>query len=121
MKHRLELTKTEHFITLFAMKRYRRFLSRSESMKGFIPYFNLAFNRVEKSRTPELDGGEMISIAKALRYRSEECHRVGRYRDQDFLIQLSNRIDEERQLYQYKNGPKITKAASAGTLTAVVV
>lgn len=127
MKHRLELTKTEHFITLFAMKRYRRFLSRSESMKGFIPYFNLVFDRVEGSYAPRVDGGEMISIVKALRHRANECLRVGRYQDQDFLLKLSNRIDEERQQYQYENGPILDrhrtenkKAASAGTLTAVV-
>lgn len=120
MKHRLELTKTEHFITLFAMKRYRRFLSRSESLKGIIPYFNLAFNRVEGSYSPEVDGGEMISIVKALRYRADECLKVGRYEDQDFLLELSNRIDEDRQRYQYENGPKIENAASARTLTAAV-
>ena len=92
---------------------------RYESKRGLIPYYDLAYNRVLESNSPEVDGGEMISMIKALRHRADECFRVGRYKDQDFLIALSNRIDEEKQKYQYENGPKIAKAASSPQLTAI--
>lgn len=105
--HRLEISKSERFILLFALRRYIKWLASLETRKGYVPYAKVAFKKLLESSNPEVDGGEMITFVDALRYRSTMFYQNGRLRDRDFLHELANNIDLQRQYYQYTHGPKL--------------
>ncbi|WP_339147670.1 hypothetical protein [Sutcliffiella sp. BMC8] len=109
--HKLEVTKSERFILLFALRRYIKWLASLETRKGFVPYAKVAFKKLLDSSNPEVDGGEMITFVEALRYRSTMFYQTNRLRDSEFLHALANNIDLQRQYYQYTNGPKIEKSS----------
>ncbi|WP_342515519.1 hypothetical protein [Sutcliffiella sp. FSL R7-0096] len=109
--HKLEITKSERFILLIALRRYIKWLGSMETRKGYVPYAKVAFKKLLDSSNPKVDGGEMITFVEALRYRSTMLYQNDRLRDSDFLHELANNIDLQRQYYQYTNGPKIEKSS----------
>lgn len=109
--HKLEISKTERFILLFALRRYITWLAGMETRKGYVPYAKLALRKLLNSAKQEVDGGEMITFVEALRYRSSMFYQTNRLRDSEFLHDLANNIDKQRQYYQYTNGPKIKKSS----------
>lgn len=109
--HKLQITKTERFILLFAMRRYIKWIGSMETRKGYVPYAQLALNKLLKSASPEVDGGEMITFVEALRVRATIFYQANRMRDSDYLQELAKEIDLQRQYYQYTNGPKIEKSS----------
>lgn len=105
--HKLDISRSERFILLFALRRYIKWLASMETRKGYVPYAELALRKLLKNPNPEVDGGEMITFVEALRHRATEFYQIGRERDSEFHHELAKDIDLQRQLYQYSNRPKL--------------
>ncbi|MCM3618718.1 hypothetical protein M3936_14095 [Sutcliffiella horikoshii] len=109
--HKLKITKSERFILLIALRRYISWCSKLKTKEGYVPYAKVAFKKLLDNLNPEVDGGEMITFVEALRYRSTMFYQNDRLRDSEYLHELANNIDLQRQYYQYTNGPKIEKSS----------
>ena len=71
-----------------------------------------------KGKDVELDGMEMKLITTALMKRGDFLEMKGRPFDADHFYKLAAEVTLIRINFQQTNGPKIEKAASAGTPTA---
>lgn len=114
MKHKLHLSSTEHFIAVMSLRSFVKSL-HSSSRKGFIPFYQMVYDKVVLTNTPDLDGGEMRALVDSLRSNADHSFLKNREIDQEFLIKLSNKIDSERQKYQYQHGPIIKRVASVSS------
>jgi hypothetical protein len=71
-----------------------------------------------KSGKAELDGGEMEIVIQSLRKIAHSYVKRGCSFKAIPYFTVASKVNEEKKVYQFTNGPKIEKTASAGTLTA---
>lgn len=105
MKQRLFLNMAERGVILTALKSY----IQSDDAK-YKPLIELTLKNVQKAQFPSLDGMEMICIETALMWRSGVFMALGKRAEQLLHLDLSNRINEIRLDFQYRNAPAIIKA-----------
>lgn len=105
-KHQLNLTQAERTVILYALKCWKQFLIQSDSHAN-ASLIEIPLAKVKESSSPELDGMEMIIIVKALRRRANFLKEFIKDSEWNIHLNLANRIDEERQAFQYQFGPRI--------------
>lgn len=114
MKRYLLFNIAERGVILTAMKSYIR------NVKGpYKPLVEMTLNKVQQAQFPSLDGMEMVCIVTALTWRSGKFMEMGKHTEQLLYLNLSNRIDDIRLDFQYRNAPKIIKAARVAPLAAI--
>lgn len=118
MKNQLNLMPAEHLIIVAAVRSYKQ--ATASDFKSFLcKQIEIVYNKILYSPKPMLDGMEMIIIVKALRRKANWFMLLKKEAESVLYLELSNKIDLERQGFQERNNPlRNRKAASAPTLTA---
>ena len=105
-KHQLNLTQAERTVVLYALKCWKQFLIQSGSQAN-ASLIEIPLVKVKESASPMLDGMEMNIIVQALRRRANFLKKLTGDAEWNIHLKLADRIDEERQAFQYRFGPRI--------------
>jgi hypothetical protein len=115
MKHELKLLPAESLKVQVALAREIESLGsgfRHDWMYEI--YMKFDFTKGQAA----LDGGEMEIVIQSLRKIAHSYVKRGRSFKAIPYFTVAAKVNDEKKLYQFTNGPKIEKTASAGTLTA---
>jgi hypothetical protein len=115
MKHELKLLPAESLKVQVALA------NEIESLKsGFRQdWTNQIYKKFDFTKgQATLDGGEMEIVIQSLRKIAHAYVKRGRSIKAISYFTVAAKVNDEKKLYQFTNGPKIEKTASAGTLTA---